>query len=160
MSADLESKILALAREVVATTPYSFYDAEYNKRSKVLSVFIFDKQTNTALIEDCVFVDRAFTEFVENASWIPDDFTLEVSSPGVFRKLKTAEHFEKALNERITIDFLQSLKHENKKLNNKKSFKDVYVVSIKDGKVELDILDEIIIVSLDEIKKAKLDPEF
>lgn len=160
MSAQIEKKILELAMEVVAGTDFCFYDAEYNQRSKVLAVYIYDEKTNSALIENCIEVDRAFTEHVENADWIPDDFTLEVSSPGVFRKLKTIEHFTKAVNERISIDFLQSLKHESKKINNKKSFKDVYIVSVSGNTIELDIEDEILKINLDEIKKAKLDPEF
>tara|TARA_B100001971_G_C18268008_1_gene596112 strand:- start:46152 stop:46652 length:501 start_codon:yes stop_codon:yes gene_type:complete len=152
----LESKLYDLTNEVIATTEnLELYDMEYVKGSKTLRVYVCNKETKNAVIEDCVEVDRAFTPFVEEADWIPDDFVLEVSSPGVYRNLKTKEHFDAALNENIQVRLKPG---QAKKYNSKKTLggvleefnNDKLKISNDDGEME---------IAFEDIAKANLDPD-
>lgn len=166
VSGSLEQRYWELAQTVVEETGYRLYDLEYIKGSKTLRVYIADKKTGTALIDDCVAVDRAFTPYVEEADWIPDDFVLEVSSPGVYRKLKTPEHFREALGERIQVDLFKTLGEQGaqgaqdlpKKIKNAKRAQGVLKESDTD-KIILDADGIEVVVEVANIKKANLEPD-
>lgn len=153
----LEQRYWDLAKNVVSQTGYLLYDVEYSQRNKTLQVFIMDKSTKSAVIEDCAAVDRAFTPFVEEADWIPDDFVLEVSSPGVYRKLKTWEHFQSALGERIKLELRSD--ELAKQLKIKKRF-NAFLENV-DEQNELLILDKDEVevkLRISDVKSAHLDP--
>ncbi|MCB9091043.1 MAG: hypothetical protein H6621_11630 [Halobacteriovoraceae bacterium] len=101
----LEQKFFELCYPVVAELNYTLYDMDYLNGQKLLRLFIMDDKTQTAVIEDCVKVDRELTPFFENNEWIPEDIVLEVSSPGLYRKLRTLQHFEWSIGERIAVKY-------------------------------------------------------
>lgn len=156
----LETKFLELTQAIVSETGYELYDVEYIKGSKTLRVYIADKETGSALIEDCVAVDRAFTEHVEAAEWIPDDFILEVSSPGVYRTLKSLEHFQNAEGELISVELKSRLEGDSlpKKLKGSKRIRGVLKNSDLE-KVMLEVDGYELELGVQDIKKANLDPE-
>lgn len=152
----LEAKLFDLTKEVLATTEnLELYDMEYIKGSKTLRVYVCDKETKNAVIEDCVLVDRAFTPFVEEADWVPDDFVLEVSSPGVYRNLKTQEHFELALGENIQLKLKPGLakNYANKKVLGGK------LIEFNEEKIKLNSEDKDLEIPFADIAKANLDPD-
>ena len=76
-------------------------------------------------------VDRGFTPFMETETWIPDNFTLEVSSPGIYRQLTTAKHFMAVVNEEITVNLNKKVDEEKypdypKALRNNLKIKVIY----------------------------------
>ncbi|MEX1099183.1 MAG: hypothetical protein WEB87_02085, partial [Bacteriovoracaceae bacterium] len=111
-------------------------------------------------IEDCVAVDRAFTPHVEEADWIPDDFVLEVSSPGVYRKLKSEQHFESALGEQILVGTTSPLEDGAlpKKFKGGKKIRGV-LKEYDNQKLILNVEGTQFEISLQDIKKANLDPD-
>jgi ribosome maturation factor RimP len=161
----LEKKFYDIAIEVVKEAGYELYDLDYNNGSKTLRVFIMDPATNTALIEDCVKVDRGFTPFMEEADWIPDDIILEVSSPGLYRGLTCIEHFNMAGDTPINLNLKKTLGEllEGESLDKKTAKAKTFVCHIEE------VADDHIVVALDEefslkinytdIKKANLEPE-
>lgn len=156
----LEKKLRELSQTVADETGYELYDVEYIKSSKTLRVYIADKETGSALIEDCVAVDRGFTPHVEEAEWIPDDFVLEVSSPGVYRKLKSEKHFKDALGEIILVDLSKSLEGDSlpKKLKGAKRVRGV-LKECDNEKIILDADGTELEIGFASVKKANLDPD-
>lgn len=152
----MERNLFELTQKVVATTELELYDFEYIKGSKTLRVYVCEKETKNAVIEDCVEIDRAFTPFVEEADWIPDDFVLEVSSPGVYRNLKTKKHFDAALGQRIEVKFKPGVA---KKYTNKKVV-DGVLNSFDEEKMKLKINKDEVEINFDDVLKANLNPEF
>lgn len=163
----VDAKFYDLTTKIVAEQGYDLYDCEYIAGSSTLRVFIMDKATKTAVIEDCVKVDRAFSPFCEDEEgygWIPDDFVLEVSSPGVYRVIKTSEHFESALNEVISVVITGNLNEEinndlPKAIAKSKKFRGV-LESFNSDLIELNIDGAIVKIAIESIKKANLDPDF
>ena len=122
-----------------------------------------DKNTKTAVIEDCIKIDRAFNPAVESEGWIPDDFVLEVSSPGVFRALKERKHFEDSIGELIGISFLQRMTPEQKKLlgsniSDTKRLRGKLLTVAKEH-IVLEVEKVEIEISFLQIKKAHMDPD-
>ena len=142
------------------------YDINYVQGSQTLKVYIEDPETQTAVIDDCMKMDRALSPSIEEFDWIPEALVLEVSSPGMFRELNQVSHFKAVLEEQIMLQ--TSLKLENftqeeisKKVAGTKKFTgillkaedDYIVVSLEDKKkiTELNI-------NYKDIKKANLEP--
>ena len=105
----LEQKLFDLSEKVVRSENLKLYDMEYLASSGILRVFIIDEKTDTALLDDCVRVDHAFSPYFESEEWIPGNITLQVSSPGVYRKLCSLEHFQAQIGKRIKVIFFKSL---------------------------------------------------
>lgn len=104
--AGIEKRFYDLCSEVVCSLGLLLYDLEYNLHGNKLCLYILDEETNSALIDDCVRVDRALSPYFEDEEWIPDSITLEVSSPGVYRSLKTREHFRRVIGKNIMVTLL------------------------------------------------------
>ncbi len=55
--------------------------------------------------EDCVRVSKRLLDIDEQSAIIPENCLLEVSSPGINRRLRRPEHFAGAVGERVKIKF-------------------------------------------------------
>lgn len=161
----IEKKFYELSQAIVSEAGYYLYDMEYIKGSKTLRVYIMNKETNTAVIEDCVAVDRAFSEPMESADWIPDDIVLEVSSPGMFRKIKTREHLDLSKGQRILVelnkkfgDLFQGENFDKKTANTKKVL--CVLNDVGDDYIEVNLDSDFDLkLNLNDINKVALEPE-
>lgn len=159
----VELKLYELTKSIVKENGYELYHAEYIAGSSTLRVFIMDPKTNSAVIEDCIKVDRAFNPYCETEEWIPNDFVLEVSSPGVYRSLKSLKHFEAAVGEIILCTISGDLTAEQKeKLNkshkNSKKFRGK-LLNINENEINIDLQGTNLSLGFKQIKKASLDPD-
>jgi ribosome maturation factor RimP len=55
--------------------------------------------------EDCVRVSKRLLDMDEESAFVPENCLLEVSSPGVNRRLRRPEHFAGAVGERVKVKF-------------------------------------------------------
>lgn len=55
--------------------------------------------------EDCVRVSKRLLDLDEQSEIIPGNCSIEVSSPGINRRLRLPEHFKSAIGERIKVKF-------------------------------------------------------
>ena len=105
-------------------------------------------------ISDCAKVSKDILNHSEVEEILPGDSKLEVSSPGINRKLSRAEHFAQAVGERVRV-----VVRENE---NKKEVLRGLLVSF-DGK-EMKIDDESLkatkTVAIDSITEARVDFNF
>ena len=60
-------------------------------------------RTGGVTIEDCSRVSRRLGDALEMNQTVPHRFVLEVSSPGVERRLRTPEHFRRYLGSRVFV---------------------------------------------------------
>lgn len=66
-------------------------------------------------IEDCVAVDRGVSELLETPEFNaihPGEFTLEVSSPGIDRRLRTTRHFLAHIGKTVRVRTFRALDAE------------------------------------------------
>lgn len=159
----LELKLLLLTQKILQENALELYEMEWNASSGNLTVYIINPNTDTALLDDCVKVDRAFDLYIESEKWIPENFTLEVSSPGLFRVLTTLGHFRKVEGEEILLyltkkideekypDFPKALRNNLKlKVRLEKTLETGLLIDAKGVKIEIPFL---------QIKKANLETD-
>lgn len=160
----IEERFYTICLDVVKENGYVLYDMDYIAGSTTLRLFIMDEKTNSAVIEDCIKVDRALSPFFEE-DWVPESIVLEVSSPGVYRSLKTSNHFEAAKNEYVLLNLDKPLMAESidglpKGLNKAKQIRGKLLNIDNDNneiKVDLDGFE--LNLTIEQIKKASLDPD-
>lgn len=161
----LQKRYYELVAPVVEGLGYEVYDLEYIQGSTTLRLYIRQAKTHKADLEDCVDIDRALTQPIQEADWIPDTFTLEVSSPGVYRQLVKLEHFKECVGLRVELsafkklgDLLSECPSEVKGL---KKFVGT-LLQANESEIEIEIEDKKVNVKLayDQINKVHLEPSF
>ena len=155
----MEKRFYELCERVVPETGLELYDLDYLTGSSELRVYVRDPETKTAVIEDCVKVDRALSPYLEE-DWTPEKLTLEVSSPGLFRGLRTLEHFQEVVGETITLSLSGKIEGEGLSkaaLSSKKLTVPLKAVDEKGIVVEIE--NKAIVIEFEKIKKANLETE-
>ena len=146
MEEKLPEEIYNLISKTVSEMGLELYDVEYDGRN--LRVFI--DMPGGVTIDTCVEVSNLLSLRLDALDLIPHSYVLEVSSPGVERKLKTAEHFKKAIGKKIMVQ-------------KEKEYIYGELLDANDEKIKIKTLEgstigagEIININYSEIKKAEI----
>lgn len=140
--------VRALLENTLPAMGYEFVDLElFNGNS--LRVFI-DKQPDGITIDDCVAVSNHLTRLltVENI----DYSRLEVSSPGLDRKLNGERDFVRFAGQLAKIRTRQAIDQQKRFIGR--------LAAVKDGMLLLDVDGQTVEIPLSNIDKARLEPEF
>ena len=88
---------------------YELWELEYSpgRGNGFLRLYI-DADAGITL-DDCERVSRAVSEVLDAEDPIPGHYTLEVSSPGLERPLRTAEHFARFVGETVSVETVQAI---------------------------------------------------
>ena len=86
-------KILKLVAPIVSDAGYELYDVQRN--DSTLSVLV--QGLDGVSIDDLTNLSRAVSALLDEHDPIPGRYTLEVSSPGVERRLRNIDHFASAV---------------------------------------------------------------
>ena len=73
----LEEKFYKACETVTVEHDYVIYDMDYIQGSSTVRLFIMNPETKTAVIEDCIKVDRGLSPFFEE-DWVPEDVVLGI----------------------------------------------------------------------------------
>lgn len=93
--ADLETPIAAL----LADLNLSLYDLEFTSGTLAITV----TRPGGVDLDAVASANHAISKWLDEADPIAGRFTLDVSSPGLERRLRTVEHFVSAIGETITL---------------------------------------------------------
>lgn len=101
--------VTELLGPVVATLDVELLDVEWNGNSLRVVVDrtwapgeVIDK-TNGITTQQLADVNRLISPILDQHDPIPGRYTLEVSSPGIERKLATVDHFRRAVGEQVVV---------------------------------------------------------
>ena len=100
--------------------------------------------------EDCAKVSHALLDSIEADDPLPGDYSIEVSSPGLDRVLRTAEHFARFVDNRVKVE-LAAPRDGRKRYTG--------MLRRADGEsIEMDVDNFSVSIRLAEIQKARLAP--
>ncbi len=122
----------------------------------ILQVMIEHKDAYLNLIQgdggvnakDCATISRVLSPVLDTLDYLPTNYNLEVSSPGIDRPLVTEKDFKRFIGFQIKLKF-------SKKFLGKKSLSGKLIV-IQDNVLCLDVSGEIIDIDRLNIREAKL----
>ncbi len=107
-------------------------------------------------LEDCENISRELSAVLDVEDPIPQAYSLEVSSPGIDRPLRTAEHFTHFKGSEAKIQLHMPLHTESGERRNFKG----KLHGVVDGKVEIDVDGHRFQLPIDDIEHAKLVPDW
>jgi ribosome maturation factor RimP len=157
MAIDLEH-VRQIAERVTASQGLELVDVEFRGGGKARMLRLFIDKPGGVTHEDCAFVSREFGTILDVENAIPGTYTLEVSSPGLDRKLVKPADFERFAGSRVRVSMREPLdgsRHFEGRLQGLRE--GLVVLEIAGGKkmpartVEID---------LSNVEKANLVPEF
>ncbi len=108
MTATLRERLLALIEPVLARSGYELVELEYGAGRAHAVVRLFVDRPEGVTVEDCERVSREVAALLDVEDPIPTAYTLEVSSPGFDRVLRTAAHFERFVGSRVFVELKQA----------------------------------------------------
>jgi ribosome maturation factor RimP len=105
--------------------------------------------------EDCVRVSKRLLDMDEQQELIPPNCTLEVSSPGINRKLRLPEHFAGAVGERVRVKFRDPETGATLVMHGHIRGSDGRVVTVENEAKKGDVT-----IALQDVKEARVDFKF
>ncbi|MBL0701691.1 MAG: ribosome maturation factor RimP [Spiroplasma sp.] len=145
-------KIFAPLSTIVEQNGYIIYDIEFEKEGSktYLRVFIDSLDGVTIDIDNCVTISREINNYLDANEVSEDEYLLEVSSPGIIRKLKTSQHYTKQIGEKIMIKTFKKIE----------GFNDKEIVGTLENVEELQIIIDGKCIAFKDIAKAESTFEF
>ena len=86
--AKIEEKVEQLVKDPIEKLGYSLYDVEYVKEGPEYYLRIYIDKESGIDLNDCEKVSNEINEILDKADYIKEQYYLEVSSPGIERKLR------------------------------------------------------------------------
>ena len=140
-----------LLRPAVEDSGYELWELEFAPRAKGGLLRLYIDSADGITLEDCERVSRAVSSILDAEDPIPGQYTLEVSSPGLDRVLRTSAHFERYVGERVRIEMSEPVNGRRRFLG--------HLVNVADGTVELRIDEGSVELPIAGMHKARLAPE-
>ncbi|WP_244833163.1 ribosome maturation factor RimP [Clostridium sp. BJN0001] len=147
----LLDKIESFVKPIVENSGYELYHVEYVKEDgrNYLRIYI-DNSARSISLNDCENVSRKVSDILDEKDPIGESYYLEVSSPGLNRRLFTDEHIKKFIGSLVKV-ILRSAINGTKTITGKlEDFRDNIIIVDADEKIE---------IPKDKIKTINLDGE-
>lgn len=99
----IEERARAVAEPILQAEGMELVDAEYLREHEGWILRLFIDKPGGVGIDDCTQASHAVETALDVEDFIPHEYSLEVSSPGLDRPLKKPEHFQKALGKKVKV---------------------------------------------------------
>ena len=136
--------------EDIENNGYELIEIEQHSLRKGIKFVLYIDHDNGIGLDDCVSVSKA-SEIIIDEFIDPESYELEVSSPGLDRKLNKKEDFDRFIGKTIKIRLKE-------KLNDRKNFKGL----LTDRRGDMVILedDQVFEIPMDRIDICRIVPQF
>ena len=104
MTATLRERLIALIEPLLGRLGYDLVDLEYSAGRTNATVRLFIDKAEGVGLDDCERVSREVSALLDVEDPIPTTYTLEVSSPGFDRVLRTQAHFGRFVGSRVLVE--------------------------------------------------------
>lgn len=131
-------KVTAIVEEAITPIAESFgyeiVDVEYIKKFNGMNLTIFITKPDGITLNDCETFSRAIDEPLERLNPTNDEgYTLNISSPGMDRPLKSQKDFKRNLNKEIELNFYATINGKKQTSGLLKSFTETTIIIDENG---------------------------
>ena len=151
--ASVQDRLQAMLEPLVESMGYELVLLEFSPHKGSAMVRLFIDAPAGITLGDCEKVSREVEGQLDVEDPIPQNYRLEVSSPGLDRPLVKPAHYERFAGSVVKVQ-LVAPKH------NRRKFQGV-LKGLQNGQVVLDTADAgTVLLALDEIERARLVPDY
>jgi ribosome maturation factor RimP len=152
MTTPLRERLIALTEPLLAQLGYELVDLEHAPGSTHAQVRLFIDRPEGVGLEDCERVSREVSALFDVSDPVPTSYTLEVSSPGLDRVLRTPAHFVRFVGSRVKVELVAPR-------DGRRRFTGVLAAADAAG-VQLKVDGQAVALTHSDIGRARLVPEW
>jgi len=112
----IEKAIKEAIEPIVNGLNYKLYDVIYEKEAGENYLRIFIDNDSTISINDCEIVNNAITDLLDEKDFIKNQYVLEVSSPGLERRIRNDEQLNGCIGEKVDAKLFKKIQYVNKNI--------------------------------------------
>ena len=135
----IEEKVEELVTKPINELCYRVYDVMYVKEGKdnYLRIFIDTDKKEGISLNDCETVNNGITDFLDEKNFIKSQYFLEISSPGIERRIRDDEQLEQNLNSKVEVHLYKAIEKEKTIIGILEKFDDNTVTIKKSDEKEI-----------------------
>lgn len=137
--AKIEEKVEQLVKDPIEKLGYSLYDVEYVKEGPEYYLRIYIDKESGIDLNDCEKVSNEINEILDKADYIKEQYYLEVSSPGIERRLRKDKHLEQNISKNVEIKLFKKDNNGKKEYTGKiKAFNQEEIIIETDKEIAIE----------------------
>ena len=145
---EIEAKTEAILKPIADKCGVEIYDVEYVKEAGEWYLRAYIDKEGGVDINDCVDVNHALSDALDEDDFIDEAYTLEVSSPGLGRQLKKDRHLEHSIGQEVELKLFKPMDGTKEFAGTLKGFDDSTVTVTINEKDTTFIRKEISVIKL------------
>ena len=151
-------KVTKLAESLTPSLGMDVVDVEYRRVGRTMLLRLFIDKEGGVTLDDCSGFSHEFSQLLDVEEFIGEQYTLEVSSPGLDRPLKRVDDFTRYSGRLIKARTFEPI--PDAAGNKRKTFLGT-LLGIQEGIVKIQLKEgQLAEIPLDKIAKANLEFEF
>jgi len=155
---DVAERITEIVTEIGAPLGIGLVDLEYKREGRDMVVRVFLEKEGGIMLDDCADVSRQLSDILDVEDFMPEHYTLEVSSPGICRPLKKVADYQRFAGQLVKVKTFDTIADDAG--NKRKTFLGK-LIGIQDGVISMDLTEgQHASIPLDKVAKANLEFEF
>ena len=152
MTSPVIKEVTALIEPILDEMEIELVDIEFLSEQSRWILRIYVDESGGITLDDCARVSREIGDLIEVKDIFDQGYVLEVSSPGLNRRLKKEKDFERAVGKNIKIRMATPLEGQQNFRGSLQSF--------QDGILCLSVKDDLILLPYGDVEKANLVYDF
>jgi ribosome maturation factor RimP len=152
MSKEIIDRVIAVTDPILFSEEMELVEIQYRREAKgwVLRLYIYKEGGVT--LDDCTRVSQEVGRSLDVEDFMPNPYTLEVSSPGLTRPLKDEKDFLRYYNHIIKVKTFNPV-------GNQRQFKG-RLLKVSEKRIEIETDGGVFQIPLTNVAKANLEIEF
>ena len=103
MNETVAERVWKIAEPLVTDEGMEMVDVEFHRESHGAVLRLYLDREGGVSLEDLTRVSRQVGDLLDVHNAVPGKYTLEVSSPGINRRLRRPEHFQRYLGQQVRV---------------------------------------------------------
>ncbi|UCG14893.1 MAG: ribosome maturation factor RimP [Deltaproteobacteria bacterium] len=149
---EIELTLEKLAETLVVSEGMELVDLEYRREGRRWVLRLFIDKDGGVNVDDCAHISRQLGDYLDVKDVIPQAYVLEVSSPGLNRRLRKGEDFRRFAGHKVQLRLVSPLDGRRKIVGK--------LVGMENEQVIVEETGGHCLVPLDDIARANLVYEF
>ncbi len=149
MEREIADRVRAVAEPVILDEGMDLVDIEYRRESKGWVLRLYLDKEGGVTIDDCTRISQEVGRSLDVEDIIQAPYTLEVSSPGLTRPLKTQKDFMRYRHSLIRVRTLDPV-------GDRRQFKGK-LLAVSENQIEMEVEGRIYQIPLSNVRKANLE---
>jgi len=139
------NKIEEMLKNMIEAEGLKFYDTQIVKEGdETIYRVLIQKEGGSVSIDDCVNITNIISPFLDVEEPLSGQYNLEVSSPGIERKLEKPRHYQLSIGEEVEVTTNDKTKYKGK------------LIDVDDSGITIqDRVTDSVKIEFEDIKKGK-----